>query len=86
MATDGPAIHCHSESPKTSVSSSQPGGVCGSTRPRLSSTMWITPRGSVNHVGPWMPNQPRTVLITPVLWNRNENVMLIATELVIDGK
>ena len=86
MATDGPEIHCHSESPNTSVSSSHPGGFCGSTMPRLSSPMWITPRASVNHTGPWMPNQPRIVLITPVLWNRNRNVMLIATELVIDGK
>ena len=44
MATDGPEIHCHSESPKTSVSASQPGGFCGSTTPRLSSAMWISPR------------------------------------------
>ena len=48
--------------------------------------MWIRPRASVNQLGPLMPNQPRIVLITPVLWNRNRNVMLIATELVIDGK
>ena len=48
--------------------------------------MWTTPRASVNHIGPSMPNQPRIVLITPVLWNRNRNVTLIATELVIDGK
>ena len=48
--------------------------------------MWITPRASVNQTGPWMPNQPRIVLITPVLGNRNGNVMLMATELVIEGK
>ena len=48
--------------------------------------MWIRPRASVNQTGPWIPNQPRIVLITPVLWNRNRNVMLMATELVIDGK
>ena len=32
----------------------------------------MNPRASVNHTGPSMPNQPSIVLITPVLWNRNE--------------
>ncbi len=86
MATDGPEIHCHNDNPSTAVSASQPGGCCGSTMPRLSSPMWIRPRASLNQRGPLMPNHPRIVLITPALWNRKRNVMLIATELVIDGK
>ena len=33
-----------------------------------------------------MPTHDRMVLTTPVLWNRNTIVTLMATELVIDGK
>src|SRR5688572_22844690 len=86
IATDGPAIHCHSESPRTSLSANHPGGVCDSTTPRPSRAMWTRPRESLNHTGPSIPIHDSSVLMTPELWNRKRNVMLIATELVIDGK
>ena len=54
--------------------------------PTAPSTMWKTPRGSLNQFGPLIPNQPSTLLTAPVALNRNSHSTVIATELVTDGK
>ena len=85
IATDGPASQFQRLRLRTCVSS-QPGGLRGFTSPVPVSRIWISPRESVNHLGPWMPKKARTALTAPLPWNRNRNVTPIATELVIDGK
>src|SRR5437764_15482721 len=85
IATDGPASQSQTVSDST-WAFSQPGRCWGSTSPVPDSTIWISPRESVNQFGPWMPNQASTAFTAPLPWNRNRNVTPIATELVMDGK
>src|SRR4029079_19372107 len=82
MATDGPANHSHHEMPRNLVWTIHAGPSSGPSP----SARWTRPRGSWNQFGPLMPTHDRISLTTPVALKRNSQRIVIATELVIDGK
>src|SRR5690606_5447900 len=83
IATDGPAIHSHQVTPSGPSPARNEGT---EFTPSQLSTMWNTPRGSANQLGPLTLSQLRTPLTTPEAPNRYRNTTVIATELVTDGK
>src|SRR4051812_28734387 len=86
IATLGPDSQSHHDKPNGPWPASAAGGCCGSTRPEPLSSRWISPRGSLNHCGPWMPKKPSSELKAPALAKMKMNTTLMATELVTEGK
>ncbi|GMA19513.1 hypothetical protein GCM10025862_15340 [Arsenicicoccus piscis] len=81
IATDGPDSHSHRDRPRTSAWA-QP----GLSMPNAPNARWNRPRGSENHAGPWIPNSPRKALTAPEFPKRNKKTVVMAIELVTDGK
>ncbi len=48
--------------------------------------MWRIPRGSLSQLGPSMLSLARIAFTVPLALNKNRNMTVMATELVIDGK
>ena len=54
--------------------------------PTAPSRLWRIPRGSLNQFGPLPPKKASTGLTAPEAVNRNRKIVVIAIELVTDGK
>ena len=80
IATEGPAIHSQGVTPR------KPGWDMDAGASGLPRMMWMRPRGSLNQLGPLRPNQARNALTAPVAENRNSHSVVMATELVTEGK
>jgi hypothetical protein len=85
MATLGPDIQSHRDSPPTVVSASADGGASLFT-PKAPRARWTMPRGSANQAGPSTPTFASRALTTPLEEKMNRKTTEIATELVTDGK
>lgn len=83
IAQDGPASQSHHETPKKPWPTSIRGPLW---IPNAPSAACSTPAGALNQFGPWMPTQPSSLLMAPLVLNRKSQSTVIATELVTDGK
>jgi hypothetical protein len=83
IATDGPATHSHVVTPRKPGVCIQPGG---SPTPTPRSRLWSTPSGLLNQFGPLAPKNASTWLTAPEAVKRNSHTVVIAIELVTDGK
>src|SRR3546814_13121214 len=82
MATDGPANQSHHVTPRKPLCVRAAGPDC---TPKIPRKLWMTPRGSLNQLGPLIPVHDNTSLIAPEVENRNSHRTVIATVLVTDG-
>ncbi len=83
IATDGPPIQSHHETPRKELPVSAGGPLF---MPSPASASWMIPDGSLNQFGPLMPTHDSTLLMAPDWLNRKSHRTVIATELVTDGK
>lgn len=80
MATEGPASHSQDEMPR------KPGCAMDAGALVLPVRMWRTPRGSANQFGPVMVSLASRAFTAPDAENKNSQTVVMATELVTDGK
>src|SRR5690606_13897375 len=82
IATEGPANQSHQLKPSGPSAAAAP----DPSTPTAPSSRCSTPRGSENQLGPSAPSQPSTWLTAPDEVKRKMKIVVIAIELVTDGK
>src|SRR5690606_33905120 len=82
IATEGPANQSHQLRPSGPPAAAAP----DPSTPRPPSSRCSTPRGSANQLGPLTPSQPSTWLTAPEEVNRKMKIVVMAIELVTEGK
>ncbi len=83
IATDGPLSQSHHSSPSGPSFASGPGAL---VTPNTFKKLWMTPLGSESQFGPSTLRAASTAFTAPDEVNRKMKIVVIATELVTDGK